>query len=48
MAGWVRLARLVVAAALKRGRQSLLHYREMKMRELPGMMFANDYRTKLK
>lgn len=47
MAGKVRPTRLVMDDALRAGEQSILEYREMKLRELPDKLFTKEYLKKI-
>jgi hypothetical protein len=47
MAGRVRPTRLVMEDALKKDHESVLDYREMKLRDLPEKVFTKDYLKKL-
>lgn len=47
MEGRQRPTRLVLTDALKGGEQSLLEYRNMKLRDLPDKVFTKDYLKKL-
>lgn len=47
MAGKVRPTRLVMEDALRGGEQSVLEYKDMKLRDLPDKIFTKDYLKKL-
>jgi outer membrane lipoprotein-sorting protein len=47
MAGKPRPTRLVMEDALRKGEESVLDYRDMKLRDLPDKMFTKDYLKKL-
>ncbi len=47
LGGETRPTRLVIEDSLRRGRRSVLDYREMIMRDLPDKMFTKDYLKKL-
>ena len=47
LGGETRPTRLVIEDSLRRGRRSVLDYREMVMRDLPDKMFTKDYLKKL-
>lgn len=47
MEGRLRPTRLVMDDALKRGEQSVLEYKSMKLRDLPDKIFTKDYLKKL-
>jgi outer membrane lipoprotein-sorting protein len=43
LAGRVRPSRLVMQDALRQGEQSVLEYRDMRVKDLPDKMFTKDY-----
>jgi hypothetical protein len=43
IAGRVRPSRLVMQDALREGEESVLEYRDMRVRDLPDKMFTKDY-----
>jgi hypothetical protein len=47
LAGRTRPTRLVMEDALKPGHESILHYAEMRLRNLPDKVFTKDYLKKL-
>ena len=47
LGGETRPTRLVIEDSLRRGRRSVLDYREMVIRDLPDKMFTKDYLKKL-
>ena len=47
LGGETRPTRLVIEDALRRGRRSVLEYRDMVMRDLPDKIFTKDYLKKL-
>lgn len=47
MAGEIRPTQLVMEDALKKGEQSVLHYKDLAVRDLPDKIFTKDYLKKL-
>jgi hypothetical protein len=47
LGGKVRPTRLVMVDALRKGEQSTLEYRDLKLRDLPDRIFTKEYLRRL-